>query len=135
MLSRLLLTTAPACLDYLGMREDGAGGQLDVLLLAVLARHPGHGYAVIAALRERTDGALEMAEGAVYPALHRLQDAGLLTSEWQLLEGRRRRVYRITSEGTAALAAGRRSWAGLVSRVEAVLRPLAAVGSLRPARA
>jgi len=109
------------------MREDGAGGQLDLLLLAVLDRQPGHGYAVIAALRERTGGALEMAEGAVYPALHRLQDAGLLTSDWQRLEGRRRRVYSVTGDGTEALAAGRRSWAGLVSRVEAVLRPLAAV--------
>jgi PadR family transcriptional regulator PadR len=108
------------------MRDDGAGGQLDMLLLAVLSRRPGHGYAVIVALGERTDGALQMAEGAVYPALHRLEDAGLLTSAWQLVEGRRRRVYAITSQGTAALEVGRRSWSGLVARVEAVLRPLAA---------
>jgi PadR family transcriptional regulator, regulatory protein PadR len=106
------------------MRADGAKGHLDLLLLAVLSGGPGHGYAVIAGLRERTSGALELAEGAVYPALHRLEDAGLLASQWQPVAGRRRRVYSVTATGMDALAQERRSWAGLVASVEAVLRPL-----------
>jgi PadR family transcriptional regulator, regulatory protein PadR len=106
------------------MRADGVKGHLDLLLLAVLSGGPGHGYAVIAGLRERTAGALEMAEGAVYPALHRLEDAGLLESRWQPVAGRRRRVYRLTPTGLVALAQERRSWVGLVASVEAVLRPL-----------
>lgn len=105
------------------MRADGAKGHLDLLLLAVLSSGPGHGYAVIAALRERTAGALELAEGAVYPALHRLEDAGLLASQWQPVAGRRRRVYHLEAPGLDALAQERRSWAGLVAAVESVLRP------------
>ena len=108
------------------MKVDRIKGHLDLLLLGVLDREPGHGYAVLSALRERTDGALDLAEGAVYPALHRLEEAGLLASEWQPVGGRRRRVYRLTPRGKKALATERAGWDALVSAVEAVLRPLGA---------
>jgi PadR family transcriptional regulator, regulatory protein PadR len=105
------------------MKVDRVKGHLDLLLLGVLDAEPGHGYAVISALRERSDGALDLAEGAVYPALHRLEAAGLLASDWQPVGGRRRRMYRLTPDGRRALAAERSSWTALVSAVEAVLRP------------
>jgi PadR family transcriptional regulator PadR len=113
------------------MRVDRVKGHLDLLLLGILGQGPGHGYAVISALREQTDGMLELTEGAVYPALHRLEDLGLLSSDWQQVGGRRRRLYRLTDAGETSLTAERRDWQALVSAVDSVLRPLRA----RPAGA
>lgn len=114
------------------MKVDRIKGHLDLLLLGILSQAPGHGYAVITALRERTDGSLDLTEGAVYPALHRLEDAGLLTSEWHPVAGRRRRLYRLTPQGEASLSTERRDWRALVSAIEAVLQPRRAstVGAL-----
>jgi PadR family transcriptional regulator, regulatory protein PadR len=103
------------------MRTESGKGHLDLVLLGQLSRGPGHGYAVISALRERTDGLLDLTEGAVYPALHRLEDLGLLASEWEPAAGRNRRVYRLTPKGQLALAAQRRDWRALVAAVESVL--------------
>src|SRR6185437_4435665 len=82
-------------------------GNLDLLLLSILAAGPAHGYAIISALRERSEGTFDLPEGTIYPALHRLEEAGLLASTWSQAEGRRRRVYGLTDEGAAALAAQR----------------------------
>jgi transcriptional regulator len=113
------------------MKVERIKGHLDLLLLSVLSQSPGHGYAVITQLRDRSDGMLALTEGSVYPALHRLEDLGLLESEWQPVANRRRRVYRVTPTGARALRAERRDWQSLVSCVEAVLTPLptAATGS------
>lgn len=96
-------------------------GHLDLLLLSVLAAGPAHGYAVIAALRARSEGTFDLPEGTVYPALHRLAAAGLLASDWSEADGRRRRVYSLTREGKAALAAERRGWTRFAGGVHAVL--------------
>ena len=111
------------------MKVEAVRGHLDLILLSVLRESPGHGYAVIAALRARTDGLLELTEGSVYPALHRLEELGLLTSEWKPVAGRRRRLYRVTPEGIAALRIERNGWRALVSAMELVLRPGAAAAS------
>jgi PadR family transcriptional regulator len=103
------------------MTRQQSAGQLDLLLLSVVAGTPRHGYAVIEALRERSEGAFELAEGTVYPALRRLEDTGLVASRWTEVDGRRRRVYRLTGAGTAALAARREEWTALVRGVDAVL--------------
>ena len=103
------------------MNHERAHGQLDLLLLSVLATGPAHGYAIIAALRERSDGEFDLPEGTVYPALHRLEQAGLLTSAWADKSGRRRRKYNITQRGLAALAARRREWYGFASAVRSVV--------------
>jgi DNA-binding PadR family transcriptional regulator len=105
------------------MKVDKVRGHLDLVLLGILGQQPGHGYAVITALRERTDGVLDLPEGSVYPALHRLEDLGLLASEWGPVGGRRRRVYHLTERGSAALATERRDWRSLVAAVDAALRP------------
>jgi len=96
-------------------------GHLDLLLLSVLAAGPAHGYAIITALRARSDGTFDLPEGTVYPALHRLEDAGLLTSDWAAADGRRRRVYSLTSRGEAALAAERTEWTRFASGIQTVL--------------
>jgi PadR family transcriptional regulator PadR len=111
------------------MGRDVTRGTLDMLLLAVLHRRPGHGYAVIGALRDSSDGAFDLAEGSVYPALHRLEDLGLLASDWQPVAGRRRRVYRLTPAGSAALRRERTEWQALTTAVEGVLRRVAATGA------
>ncbi|MEA2493160.1 MAG: hypothetical protein QOJ29_1071 [Thermoleophilaceae bacterium] len=95
---------------------------LDLLLLAVLRRGgPQHGYAVIAGLREASDGAFDLPEGTVYPALHKLERDGLVQSEWSSEDGRKRRVYALTGAGRTALAARKTEWAMFRSGVEAVL--------------
>lgn len=92
------------------MRADKLKGHLDLLLLSVLRSEPGHGYAVITRLREHSDGAFDLPEGTVYPALHRLAEAGLITSSWSRVDGRRRRVYALTAAGERKLAVETREW-------------------------
>jgi DNA-binding PadR family transcriptional regulator len=104
------------------MRNEHVRGHLDLLLLSVLADGPAHGYAIIASLRERSDGAFDLPEGTVYPALHRLERAGLLTSRWDDRPARRRREYAITAAGSAALAAKRQEWRAFARGVQAVVR-------------
>jgi PadR family transcriptional regulator PadR len=96
-------------------------GKLDLLLLATVARVPLHGYAIIADLRECSGGTFDLPEGSVYPALHRLERAGLIASESELADGRRRRTYHLTSSGQAALSARRKEWRGFVRGFNAVL--------------
>jgi DNA-binding PadR family transcriptional regulator len=97
-------------------------GHLDLLVLATLQRTgPVHGYGLIAALREGSDGAFDLPEGTVYPALHRLERDGLVTSDWSTDGPRKRRVYALTKDGSAALAEKSRSWQRMVDGVAAVL--------------
>src|SRR5437899_3017368 len=103
------------------MRAETLRGHLDSLVLAVLAEGPLHGYAVIESLRRRSEGAFELAEGTLYPVLHRLEADGLLTSAWSDTSGRRRRVYRLTRRGRASLARHRNEWEGFARAIEAVL--------------
>ncbi len=92
------------------MSGQALKGHLDLLLLAVVADGPKHGYAVIEALRERSDEVFDLPEGTVYPALHRLEKAGYLASDWTEVHGRRRRTYRLTKRGTSALGDQRATW-------------------------
>ena len=112
---------------------DQSGGHLDLLLLAVLADGPLHGYAMIAALRARSDGAFDLPEGTVYPALHRLEASGSLRSSWQRLEGRKRRVYELTLAGVAARCAERTRWQRFVAGIDAVLGTPSAIAHDRSA--
>ena len=105
------------------MNRERLKGHLDLLLLSVLSAGPAHGYAIISALRERSEGTFDLPEGTVYPALHRLEEAGLLASSWAQAEGRRRRVYGVTDEGAAALAAQRTEWRRFARGIQAVLGP------------
>src|SRR4051812_9514042 len=95
----------------LRMRADLLRGHVDALLLAVLAEAPGHGYELNQRLVARSGGELDVNEGSLYPALHRLERVGLVDSEWSAGgDGRRRRVYRLTRAGRRAVTASRAEW-------------------------
>src|SRR6478735_4837802 len=95
-------------------------GTLDVLILKTLSWGPRHGYAVARWLHEITDDVLRVDEGALYPALHRLERRGLIEAEWGLSENNRRaKYYQLTAQGRKELTARSRSWsryAGAVSK-------------------
>jgi PadR family transcriptional regulator PadR len=103
------------------MGRERLKGNLDLLLLSVLSAGPAHGYAVIAALRARRAGTLDLPEGTISPALHRLEKAGLLASSWADADGRKRRVYALTATGEATLAAERTEWKRFAGGVAAVV--------------
>src|SRR5258708_19824291 len=89
----------------LGMEGEMLKGHLDMIVLAALSAGPAHGYAVIEEIRRKSGQAFNLPEGTIYPALHRLEQAGLLSSRWVTAEsGRPRRVYPLTRRGQRALA-------------------------------
>jgi DNA-binding PadR family transcriptional regulator len=96
-------------------------GHLDGMLLAILGAGPAHGYAIAQALKERSGGVFDLPEGTIYPALHRLERAGMLRSEWASAGGRRRRVYQLTARGRRSLPGARRDWLRFSTAVEAVM--------------
>lgn len=96
-------------------------GHLDLLLLAILSEGPGHGYAVIESLRQRSRGLFDLPEGTVYPALHRLEDQGLLHSRWSEDSGRRKRIYQLTPKGRLALSKRQEEWKKFFEAVNATV--------------
>lgn len=104
------------------MRAEALKGHLDGLLLAALEPGPLHGYAVIESLRAGSSGHFDLPTGTVYPALHRLEAAGLVRSGWSVVSGRRRRTYRLTASGRRALAGQRTAWAEFSGAVTALLQ-------------
>jgi transcriptional regulator len=101
--------------------QEQLRGNLDALVLAALEPGPAHGYGIIRHLRTRSDDVFRFSEGAVYPALHRLEREGLVRSRWAADRGRRRRIYRITPAGREGLAVRRLEWKTFVRAVESVL--------------
>ena len=85
-------------------------GHLEALVLAVLESGPAHGYAIIESLCATSGGVFDLPEGTVYPALHRLQDAGLVTSSREVVGNRQRRVYCLAPAGRRSLRQRRVSW-------------------------
>lgn len=96
-------------------------GQLDVMLLAIIASGPQHGYAIIKRLRDRSGGRFDLKEGTVYPALHRLEEAGVVASRVETFEGRQRRTYELTTDGRANLAVRHAEWTDFAASVNAIL--------------
>ncbi len=103
------------------MNAETLKGHLDMLLLAALQSRPAHGYAIADTLRSRSDGAFDLPEGTLYPALHRLERAGLLSSRWSEVNGRRRRVYQLTAKGQRQLAKRHSEWRDFSRAVRAVV--------------
>ena len=105
------------------MRAETLKGHLDGLLLASLEAGPRHGYAIMEALRAGSGGQFDLPTGTVYPALRRLEQAGLIRGTWSEAGGRRRRVYDLTPAGRRMLAAERGTWRQFSAAVTALLEP------------
>ena len=99
---------------------DSVKGQLDFMLLAVLRDGPAYGYVIIEDIKARSGGVFDLPESSVYPALHRLETEKLVRSEWAEVNGRRRRVYRVTAAGRRALEDQRDAWRRFSSAVSSV---------------
>ena len=97
-------------------------GTLDILILRTLASDPLHGYAIGRAIRQGSEGVLDVDEGALYPALHRLERKELLESDWGKTDtGRRAKFYRLTAEGDAHLEREAARWSEFSGAVAAIL--------------
>lgn len=97
-------------------------GTLDVLILKAVSWGPRHGYAIGRWIRDTTDGALVIQEGALYPALHRLERQGLLSEEWRLTDtGRQAKFYTLTRTGRAQLRRESTRWSRYAGAVTGAL--------------
>ncbi|HYW48102.1 MAG TPA: PadR family transcriptional regulator [Bryobacteraceae bacterium] len=107
--------------DKYGLRGDLVQGTLDMLVLKTLSRGAMHGYGIVESIQQSSDDILRVEEGALYPALHRLELRGLLAADWGMSENNRRaKYYRLTAVGRKYLAEEASNWArlsGAVSRV------------------
>ena len=96
-------------------------GTLPSLILEALVHEPSHGYRIAQRIKERSRGVLDFKEGTLYPALHKLENEGLVESDEGVENGRARRYYRITKSGRAALAKDRNEWRQLSRAVTTIL--------------
>jgi transcriptional regulator len=105
-------------------RSETLQGSLDLLVLKILSRRPRlHGYGIMAAIRDRSNDLLRVDQGSLYPALHRMEEAGWIQAEWAINEsGRRTRSYELTKAGEKQLAAEQERWDTVTSAVNRVLR-------------
>lgn len=104
-------------------KMDLLQGTLDVLILKTLSWGPLHGYAVVRWIAQRTEDALHIEEGALYPALHRMEQKGWIEAEWGVSENNRRaKFYRLTDEGRRQLNAEAESWQRYADAVGRVLQ-------------
>jgi PadR family transcriptional regulator PadR len=103
-------------------RKDTLQGTLDLLILKTLSRGPMHGYGIAVHIEQASEETLRVEEGSLYPALHRVERAGLLASEWRPTStGRRAKFYMLTPSGRAQLDAEMRKWTELTQGVAKVL--------------
>jgi PadR family transcriptional regulator, regulatory protein PadR len=105
-------------------KADSLQGSLDLLVLKILSRRPRlHGYAIMTAIQEISEDVLRVEEGSLYPALHRMEEAGWIRAEWVTKDsGRRARTYELTAAGKKQLAAAESRWQAVTAAVGRVLR-------------
>jgi transcriptional regulator len=104
-------------------RTDHLHGALELLVLKILRRQPNHGYGIATLIEQGSDEVLQVEEGSLYPALHRMTESGLLKAEWRMTDaGRRARVYHLTAKGRTRLAESEARWHDVTSAVAKVLR-------------
>lgn len=105
-------------------------GTVEMLLLEVLSKGPAYGYDITQQVLSRSGGTLELKEGSLYPALHRLERDGLLKAYWQEYDGRRRKYYRVTPAGSRALKKRKTMWRRFIGAVSGVLGESGSVQSV-----
>lgn len=105
-------------------KTDALQGSLDLLVLKILSRRPRlHGYAIMTAIGALSDEVLRAEEGSLYPALHRMEEAGWIRAEWVKKDsGRRARIYELTAEGKRQLGAEESRWQSVSAAINRVLR-------------
>ena len=105
-------------------KPDSLQGSLDLLVLKILSRRPRlHGYAIMSAIKDWSGEVLRAEEGSLYPALHRMEEAGWIRAEWVTKDtGRRARIYELTAAGKKQLDAEESRWQAVTSAVNRVLR-------------
>jgi transcriptional regulator len=104
-------------------KSDLPQGTLDLLILRVAALGPIHGYAIAQRIQQVSRGVLQVQQGSLYPALHRLENRGLLSAEWKASDtGRDAKFYRLTASGRAALKSETQNWERLSEAVRLILR-------------
>jgi PadR family transcriptional regulator len=105
-------------------KTDSLQGSLDLLVLKILSRRPRlHGYAIMTAIKDWSGDVLRAEEGSLYPALHRMEEAGWIRAEWIVKDsGRRARMYELTAAGKKQLSAAESRWQAVTSAVNRVLR-------------
>jgi len=105
-------------------KPDSLQGSLDLLVLKILSRRPRlHGYAIMSAIQDMSSEVLRVEEGSLYPALHRIEEAGWIRAEWIAKDtGRRARIYELTAAGKKQLSAEQSRWQAVTSAVNRVLR-------------
>jgi transcriptional regulator len=105
-------------------KPDSLQGSLDLLVLKILSRRPRlHGYAIMSAIKDWSGDVLRAEEGTIYPALHRMEEAGWIRAEWITKDtGRRARIYELTAAGKKQLDAEASRWQAVTSAVNRVLR-------------
>lgn len=105
------------------MGKEQLQGALDLLILKTLQRGPMHGYGIAQRIQQISENALRVEEGSLYPALHRIEQAGWINSEWRATETRRRaKFYSLTAVGSRQLAKEEKNWDRVSSAVSKVLR-------------
>jgi PadR family transcriptional regulator, regulatory protein PadR len=103
-------------------RADLPQGTLDLLILKVVALGPLHGYAIAQRLQQISRDVVQVQQGSLYPALHRLENRGLLAAEWKETEtGREAKFYRLTGKGRTRLGAEEEAWRRLSEAVSLIL--------------
>ncbi|MBZ5498917.1 MAG: PadR family transcriptional regulator [Acidobacteriia bacterium] len=106
------------------LQEEMLQGTLDLLILQTLARGPAHGHTIAHAIEKRSENVLQVEHGSLYPALHRIEDRGWISSFWGTSENNRKaRYYRLTPAGRKQLAAQIGRWDQLVQAINRILRP------------
>jgi len=104
-------------------KSDLPQGTLDLLILKIVALGPVHGYAIAQRLQQVSRAVVQVPQGSLYPALHRLENRGLLAADWKATEtGREAKFYRLTRKGSARLQAQAASWQRLAAAVGSILR-------------
>ena len=105
-------------------RRDLLKGSSDSLLLCLIEQQSMYGYQIIRELETRSQGYFKFKEGTLYPALHRLEKAGLILGKWQVLpNGRPRRYYHITAKGRSKLAMERIQWQDFLNAMNLIIQP------------
>jgi transcriptional regulator len=105
-------------------KADSLQGSLDLMVLKILSRRPRlHGYAIMTAITSMSEDVLRVEEGSLYPALHRMEEAGWIRAEWiEKDNGRRARIYELTASGKKQLAAEESRWQSVTAAVNRVLK-------------